>query len=104
MPVYLVYLLVFFGIPIIILALFRGKYFRRYRRTFLWCLAAVFFIGGLWDWLSVRTGLWRYDSAPTLGVWFAGLPVEEFVGFYLAAPALIFLLVMTLVESHSSRK
>jgi len=101
MPVYLIYLVVFFGIPILLLALFRGSFFRRYRRTFFWCVLMVVSVGGLWDWLSVRTGVWRYDSAPTLGIWFAGLPVEEFVGFYLMAPALIFLLVLTLVYRNS---
>jgi hypothetical protein len=33
--------------------------------------------------------VWRYDSAPTLGVWIAGLPIEELVGFYVFGTLLI---------------
>lgn len=82
MPVYAVFLIVFFVLPTLILGWLLRAELRRYRRTVLWCLAFVYTIGVGWDWLSVRTGVWRYDSAPTLGVWIDGLPVEELVGFY----------------------
>jgi lycopene cyclase domain-containing protein len=62
----------------------------------LWLLAFVYTAGWFWDWLSWRTGLWRYDTAPTLGLWITGLPVEEFVGFYLLATAFMFLVVLAI--------
>ncbi len=101
-PVYLLYLTVFFLLPGLVLSWLNRRELRRYRRTVLWCLFFVYTLGGLWDWLAVRTGLWRYDSAPTLGLWLAGLPVEEFIGFYVLGTLLmvnVVLLVQRLMRS-----
>ncbi|MCX6631103.1 MAG: lycopene cyclase domain-containing protein [Candidatus Solibacter sp.] len=92
---YLVFLLIFFGAPTLLLGWHMRRETARYRRTALWLLLFVCTAGWFWDWLSWRTGLWRYDTAPTLGVWIAGLPVEEFVGFYVLSTALMFLVVLT---------
>lgn len=89
MPVYALFLIVFFALPALALGWLLRAELRRYRRTLLWCLAFVYTIGAGWDWLSVRTGVWRYDSAPTLGIWIDGLPIEEFVGFYAFGTLLI---------------
>ncbi len=98
MPVYLIYLLVFFAIPVLVLGWWRRDTVQRYRRTLLWCLVFVFTLGGLWDWLSVRTGVWFYDSAPTVGIWLAGLPVEEFIGFYVLGTLLFFLTIHAIFD------
>lgn len=89
MPVYLIFLLVFFAVPGALLGWAHRDLVSRCRRPLLWCFAFVFTLGAFWDWLAVRTGVWRYDSAPTLGVWIDGLPVEEFLGFYLLGTFLI---------------
>lgn len=89
MLVYLVFLSVFFAVPVAVLLLAVGKDLRRIPRTVLWSLAFVATLGLAWDWLSIRTGLWRYDTAPTIGIWLGGLPVEEFGGFYLLGTLLI---------------
>jgi len=88
-PVFAWFLLVFFVVPALALGWVLRVEMARYRRTIVWCLAFVYTIGAGWDWLSVRTGVWRYDSAPTLGVWIAGLPIEELVGFYVFGTLLI---------------
>ncbi|MFC1557014.1 lycopene cyclase domain-containing protein [candidate division KSB1 bacterium] len=82
MYVYLNFLLIFFVVPVIILGFLLRNEIRKYSKTILWCLFFVYTLGLLWDWLSVRTGIWRYDSAPSLGLWIDGLPVEEYIGFY----------------------
>ncbi len=78
----LVFILIFFGLPLAVMFLFERKLFA-YRRTIAWALFFVYTFGFFWDWLSVRTGVWRYDSAPTLGLWIRGIPLEEFIGFYI---------------------
>jgi lycopene cyclase domain-containing protein len=90
MPVYAVYLLIFFFIPVVMLFLLLRTELARYKRTLFWCFVFIYTIGVLWDWLSVRTGVWRYDSAPTLGIWIDGLPAEEFIGFNILGTFLIF--------------
>ncbi len=99
MPVYLIYLSIFFGLPVLILAGIKWQVILKYRRTLFWCFGFVYTLGALWDWMSVKTGVWRYDSAKTLGLWVAGLPAEEFVGFYLLSPVLIFALVLFISDA-----
>ncbi len=89
MPVYLIYLLLFFAPPVLVLGWLLRKEIGDFRRTILWSLLFVYTIGLLWDWLSCRTGVWRYDSAETLGIWLDGLPVEEFLGFYVLGTLLM---------------
>ena len=89
MPVYLIYLAVFFAIPLGVLAALTRRELRRHPRTILWSLVSVYTAGGVWDWLACRTGVWRYDSAPALGIWIDGLPVEEFIGFYVLGTLLM---------------
>ncbi|MFQ5690882.1 MAG: lycopene cyclase domain-containing protein [Gemmatimonadota bacterium] len=94
MPPFLTFLVEFFVLPALVLGWVSRTELRRYRRTLLWCLLFVYTAGLAWDWLSVRTGVWRYDSARTLGIWRDGLPVEELVGFYLSGTLLVFLVVL----------
>ncbi len=94
MPVYAIFLLSFFVVPVLVLAWVLRAAIRRYPRTILWSLAFVYVIGLPWDWLSVRTGVWRYDTAPTLGVWFDGLPIEELAGFYVFGTLFVVLAVL----------
>jgi len=98
MPVYLVFLLTFFAVPALLFGWLRRKEILRYWRTVLWCLVFVYTIGGLWDWLSYRTGVWRYDTARTVGIWLDGLPVEEFVGFYVLGTLFIIAVVFTVLR------
>ena len=88
-PVYFLYLLVFFVAPVLVLTWLLWKQVKTYRRTLLWTLLFIYTFGAIWDWLSVQTGLWNYDTADTLGIWILGLPVEEFVGFYVFGTMLI---------------
>ncbi|MFQ5890203.1 MAG: lycopene cyclase domain-containing protein [Gemmatimonadota bacterium] len=89
MPVYLIFLAVCFALPAALIGWLGRGLLRRYQRPLIWCFLFVFTGGALWDWIAVRTGVWRYDSAPTLGVWIDGLPIEEFLGFYILGTLLI---------------
>ena len=101
MPVYLIYLLVFFVVPVLILGwLLRGT-IGQYKRTLLWSLFFTYTVGFFWDWLSYQTGVWRYDSAATLGIWLVGLPLEEFVGFYVFGTFLIVGIVLLFLRKSS---
>ncbi len=86
---YLGFLLIFFALPLVPLVWLRRRRLIRYRRTLFWSLVFVCCIGGPWDWLSWKTGVWRYDSGKTIGPWFQGLPLEEYFGFYLLGTLLI---------------
>ena len=95
---YLAFLAVFFVVPLVPLVWLCRRKLVRYRRTAAWSLAFVCFLGGPWDWLSWRTGVWRYDSGRTVGLWIPGLPAEEFVGFYLLGTLLIVTVSLLLLD------
>jgi lycopene cyclase domain-containing protein len=95
---YLNFLLLFFGLPILVLGWRLRSELRRYPRTLAWCFGFVFTVGWFWDWLSWRTGVWRYDTAPTVGWWIGGLPVEEFIGFYVLGTLLIVLVSLAFLR------
>ena len=98
---YLAFLLLFFVLPLVPLLWFSRRALVRYPRTLAWSLAFVVAVGGPWDWLSWRTGVWRYDSGATLGLWFHGLPVEEFAGFYLLGTLLIAAVTLLLLRGRA---
>lgn len=98
MYVYLIYLAIFIAFPCLALAWFLRHELKKYRRTAFWCLVFVYVLGGTWDWLAVQTGLWRYNSAHTVGLWLGGLPVEEFIGFYLFGGLLIVLTALAFLS------
>jgi len=97
---YLGFLLLFFVLPLIPLAWFCRRELVRYRRTVSWSLVFVCAIGGPWDWLSWKTGVWRYDSGRTIGPWLQGLPAEEFVGFYLLGTLLVVVVTLSLLRGR----
>lgn len=96
-PVYLVFLTVFFLLPIAFLWLLCWRVFTRYKKTFIFTIIPTFLFGVPWDTLSVVTGLWRYDRAPTLGIWFGVLPLEEYF-FTLTFP--IFVVSVAILIRH----
>lgn len=98
---YLAFLLLFFALPLVPLVWLTRRRLAGCRRTLFWSLAFVVAMGGPWDWLSWKTGVWRYDSGPTLGLWFQGLPVEECVGFYLLGTLLIATVTLALSRGGS---
>lgn len=106
MPVYLFFLLGFFFAPLTLLMLFHKKArgIFRYKRSLLWTLFFIYTLGLLWDWISVRTGVWRYDAKPTLGLWFFGIPVEELLGFYTAGTLLMLAVIEGLLMRHQIKK
>lgn len=98
---YLIWLAVFVGLPV--LALLRwGAQAGERRRALLLVMLGSLAGGWLWDALSVRLGIWFYAPANILGVWLAGLPLEEWL--WIGGVTLMFgLLTVALVERAGPR-
>jgi len=93
MYIYLILLAIFFILPILFLWTYFLRIIKNYKHVFILVITSTFIFGVPWDILSVRTGLWRYDSSPTLGIWFfgshqVGLPLEEIM-FTFLCPLLV---------------
>ncbi|MGH8103968.1 MAG: lycopene cyclase domain-containing protein [bacterium] len=79
MTAYVRFQLVFMWLPTLALWMLRFPLLWKYRKTILLTIPATFIFGTPFDVLAVKTGLWRYDVSPTLGHWWYGLPLEEFL-------------------------
>ena len=105
MSVYLIFLAIFFFLPTFLLWFVWWQTLWHYKKVFLYTLIPTCLFGVPWDLLSVKSGLWGYDSAPTLGIWVfgthaTGLPIEE-LGFTLLFP--IFLTTVVIVAKKYIR-
>jgi lycopene cyclase domain-containing protein len=81
MPVYLLFIAVFFWLPLALLWGTHRALLWRYRKTIALVVLPTFVFGVPWDILSVVTGLWWYNTGvPSLNVWLTPwLPLEEFL-------------------------
>ena len=47
------------------------------KRIFIRVLIGCLIFGGLWDHIAIKDGVWFFTNI--VGLWFLGLPVEEWV-------------------------
>ncbi|MCW2539496.1 MAG: lycopene cyclase domain protein [Frankiales bacterium] len=64
--------------------LLRVRVYRRWRRLTL-ALLPGFVLGVSWDLYAVHAGQWHFDRRRLIGLWIAGLPLEE-VLFFVVVP------------------
>lgn len=76
---YLVWLGVFMGLPILAIAWMGRWALWQARRALGWVTAGALVGGWAWDALSVHWRVWFYNPANISGVWFLGLPLEEWI-------------------------
>lgn len=76
---YLIWLALFIGVPLLALAVWRGRALWQQRRALFWCTVGSLVGGWVWDGLAVRFDLWYYAPENLVGWWWAGLPLEEWL-------------------------
>ena len=87
-PTYIIWLILFVGLPLLALVVLAPRALWRHRRTLAWTLAGAIAGGWAWDALIVRLGAWYYDPNNILNIWLAGLPLEEWL--WIAGVTLMF--------------
>lgn len=92
---YLIWLFIFIGLPLLALLRWRAFLWKQRRALALATFGAL--VGGwAWDVIAVRFGAWYYDPKHIFGLWYFGLPIEEWlwiVGTTLFFSALTVILV-----------
>lgn len=94
-------ILVVFTFPLV----FYGVFWRRDYRPIV-CRVGVLgtVIGAVWDWIAVNVlMLWSFNSETIVGVWFLGLPLEEWLFFPLISMALA-TLTMKIQKTFKSKE
>jgi len=102
---YLVWLIGCIGLPLLLLLGWRQQLWSQ-RRTLAWVLLGSLLGGWAWDALAVRFALWYYDPGRIVGVWFLGLPLEEWlwiIGTTLMFGGLTVILAERSKISHAGR-
>ncbi|CAN5708295.1 hypothetical protein BH10CHL1_BH10CHL1_32730 [soil metagenome] len=75
---YIIWLIVFIGLPLV--ALLRWRLFLWKQRRALALATFGSLVGGwAWDVIAVRFGAWYYDPNHIFGLWYFGLPIEEWL-------------------------
>lgn len=76
---YLIWLLLFIALPIALLWLRWPRQVWGQRRALAWTTLGALVGGWLWDGVAIQARVWYYDPANIAGVWFGGMPLEEWL-------------------------
>ncbi|HET9223079.1 MAG TPA: lycopene cyclase domain-containing protein [Roseiflexaceae bacterium] len=98
---YIIWLALFIGLPLLILAAVARRALWRRRRALAWTLLGAFVGGWAWDALAVRLGAWYYDPRNILGSWLGGLPVEEWL--WIVGVTLLFGCITIVIEEPRTK-
>jgi lycopene cyclase domain-containing protein len=77
---------------------------RKWRKTLLKVGVAATAVGVMWDYLAVNVWkIWSFNPDAIIGVWFLGLPLEEWLFFPLVSIACA-TLALTFIRKHLNNK
>ena len=76
---YLIWLTLFIALPLALLWLLWPLLFWGQRRALAWTPLGSLFGGWAWDGVAIQARVWYYDAANIAGVWFLGMPLEEWL-------------------------
>ena len=76
---YMIWLGLFIGLPLLLIAWRWPRLLWQQRRALALTTLGALVGGWAWDALAVRFGIWFYDPATILNLWYFGLPLEEWL-------------------------
>lgn len=76
---YIMWLSIFVWVPTLLLWITNFRILRQYKRTFLFCIFWALIFSVPWDWWAIKTKVWIFPQDTNLGIWFGGLPLEEYL-------------------------
>ena len=76
---YIAWLTAFVWIPTLALWAKNFETLRRYRKTLIYCVLASLLIAIPWDYWATKAGAWEFPPNTNLGIWFGGIPLEEYL-------------------------
>ena len=78
---YIIWLSLFIGLPLLLIVWRWPHLLRRQGRALALTALGALVGGWAWDALAVRLGVWFFNPANMLNLWFLGLPLEEWLWF-----------------------
>lgn len=77
--IYLIWLALFLGLPILYLCARWPSVLWSRRRALAWTMLGALVGGWLWDGLAIHYHIWYYDPTKIVGIWWLGMPLEEWL-------------------------
>ena len=92
---YWIWLCAYVFVPIIALFIWKKDAILRHKKTALLGGIGSLAVAVPWDHFAIKDGLWWFPKDEIIGIWFLGLPIEEwcfifFIGVEITMIALIF--------------
>lgn len=97
---YPIWLALCVALPLALVWLRYGGILARHGWALGWTTLGALVLGWLWNATAVRSGVWYYTQPETLGLWWLGLPLEEW--FWMGGVSLLFACV-TIVFKEQAR-
>ncbi len=76
---YLLWLTVFIIFPLLVLWVWQFHYLIKYKLVFLFAIIGSLIFAFPWDNLAIREHIWYFTKPYVIGIWFLGLPLEEWL-------------------------
>jgi len=76
---YLTWLLIFVWLPTLLLWITNFHTLRLYTKTLSLCIFFALVFSTPWDYWAIKTKIWVFPQDTNLGIWFGGLPLEEYL-------------------------
>jgi lycopene cyclase domain-containing protein len=91
---YWVWLAILVFVPMLGMLAWKGKELLKCKKTIILCGIGSLIFAVPWDHFAIKNGLWSFPTNEITGIWFLGLPLEEwcfifFIGMELGMAALI---------------
>ena len=93
---YWIWLAVYVFVPMVILFAWKKDIIMKYKKTVILGGIGSLVFAVPWDHFAIKEGLWWFPENEILGIWFLGLPLEEwlfisFIGMEITMMALIYM-------------
>lgn len=75
---YPLWLLIFVIFPIIFIWFFKHKLLIKYFKAIGFAIIGAIIFSLPWDFIAIQERIWFYEKPYIFGVWFLGLPIEEY--------------------------
>ncbi|OGH42612.1 MAG: hypothetical protein A3H79_03435 [Candidatus Levybacteria bacterium RIFCSPLOWO2_02_FULL_36_8b] len=65
--------------PTLLMWIYNFKILRLYKKTLFACVFWALVFSVPWDYWAIKTKIWNFPNNTNLGIWFGGLPLEEYL-------------------------
>ena len=99
---YLLWLFIFVISPLILLWIWKFPLLQNYTYLLPPAIVGAILFTLPWDFISIRERIWYFTTPQIVGIWFLGLPLEEWL--FITLVTLLFVTVTVLLWEKSERR